>query len=280
MPSPIPPHMSRRSRILTVVKSLLLTTVLVVGTGIIIALIYRYTFGRNQALIFGAIGIWIVLAYIVIPRLHRRLTKLYLPNYYIGRTRTAEGLLGDPVNLAFIGKKRDLIKAMERAGWTRADDLNLRSTLKMITHSLMRKSYPHAPVSSLFLFSNKQSFAFQQEVGGNTSKRHHIRFWRTPRGWYLPGGFKADWLAAATFDRSVGFSIYTFQITHKIEANIDTERDFVIRSLRSASPAIQVEIHKHFASAYHDRNGGGDLIQTDGAMPFLTLPDYSRTEGL
>jgi len=268
-----PPQMSRRAHLLTVIKSILLTAVLVIGTWVIIALIYRYTFGRSQSLIFGAIGIWIVLAYVTIPRLHRRLTKLYLPDYYIGRTRTGDGLLGDPINLTFIGKKKALIKAMEQAGWIRADKLTLRTAVKMVTHSLMRKSYPNAPVSSLFLFSNKQDFAFQQEVGGSTSQRHHIRFWRSPRGWYLPGGFKADWLAAATFDRSVGFSIYTFQITHKIEANVDTERDFVIASLCKANAHVSVEVRKHFSSAYHDRNGGGDLIQTDGAMPFVTVSE-------
>lgn len=269
MANPQPPHVSRRT--LTIIKSIGLTILLFFITFFVIELIYRYTFGRNQSIVFGAIGIWIVLAYITIPRLHRRLTKLYLPNYYIGRTRTGDGLLGDPVNLAFIGKKKDVIRAMEQAGWTKADKLSFRTALKMIVRSLTRKSYPNAPVSSLFLFSNRQSFAFQQEVGGSTSKRHHIRFWRTPRGWYLPGGFRADWLAAATYDRSVGFSMYTFQITHKIEANIDTERDYVIQTLRDADPTIDVDIHKHFASAYHDRNGGGDLIQTDGAMPFVSI---------
>lgn len=268
-----PPQVSRHTHSLTLLKSIILTAILISGTIIVIELIIRYTFGRNVSLVFGAIGIWIVLAYVTIPRLHRRLTKLYLPNYYIGRTRTGDGLLGDPVNLAFIGKRRDIIRAMERAGWTKADKLTLASATKMIVRSITRKSYPNAPVSSLFLFSNKQSFTFQQEVGGTTSKRHHIRFWRTPRGWYLPGGFRADWLAAATYDRSVGFSIYTFQITHKIDANIDIERDYVLSTLRDTHTDVIIDIHRHFSSAYHDRNGGGDLIQTDGAMPFITVPE-------
>lgn len=268
-----PPQASRRAHSLTIVKSIILTAILISATITVIELIIRYTFGRNVSMVFGAIGIWIVLAYITIPRLHRRLTKLHLPNYYIGRTRTGDGLLGDPVNLAFIGKRKDIIRAMERAGWTKADKLTLSSTVKMITRSISRKSYPNAPVSSLFLFSNRQSFTFQQEVGGTTSKRHHIRFWRTPRGWYLPGGFRADWLAAATYDRSVGFSIYTFQITHKIDANIDIERDYVLSTLRSSHADVTIDIHRHFSSAYHDRNGGGDLIQTDGAMPFITVPE-------
>lgn len=46
---------------------------------------------------------WAMVAYLVLPRVHRILTGIYLPDYFIGRTRTADGLLGDPVNLGLIG---------------------------------------------------------------------------------------------------------------------------------------------------------------------------------
>ena len=38
---------------------------------------------------------WGLLAYLVLPRLHRILTSIYVPDYFIGRTRTSDGLLGD-----------------------------------------------------------------------------------------------------------------------------------------------------------------------------------------
>ncbi len=117
---------------------------------------------------------------------------------------------------------------MKSAGWVLADDLNLKSSWGMVKSTLLRKSYPEAPVSSLFLFGNMQELAFQQEVDNNPAKRHHVRFWRTPKGgWLLPGGFGADWLGAATYDRSVGFSTLTLQITHKIEEDTDIERDYL-----------------------------------------------------
>ena len=43
---------------------------------------------------------WVLVAYLALPRIHRILTAIYLPDYFIGRARTADGLLGDPVNLA------------------------------------------------------------------------------------------------------------------------------------------------------------------------------------
>lgn len=46
---------------------------------------------------------WLVLTYLALPRLHRVLTSIYVPDYFIGRTHTTDGLLGDPVNLALQG---------------------------------------------------------------------------------------------------------------------------------------------------------------------------------
>ena len=217
------------------------------------------------------IAFWVLFTYLLLPRLHRILTVIYVPGYFIGRTRTSDGLLGDPVNIALLGHEGQVHRAMSAAGWTRADDLDLSSGRRMVTSTLTRRSYPQAPVSPLLLFDRQQDFAYQQEVGGSTSQRHHIRFWRCPEGWMLPGGYAVDWLAAGTYDRSVGLSVFTFQITHKIEANTDIERDFVVRTVTEADPETSLRVIKDFSTGYHSRNGGGDLIQTDGDLPVLDL---------
>lgn len=243
--------------------------ILVIGF-LIYKLLISYTFtDRNFAT--GLFALWLITAYLALPRLHKILTSMYVPNYYIGRARTGEGLLGDPVNLAIIASREKLIVQMEKAGWQLADNLNLRTTYKMIKATLLRRSYPSAPVSALYLFGNKQDLAFQKEVGGSTSKRHHVRFWKTPDNWFLPGGRTADWMGAATYDSKVGLSIYTFQFTHKIGENTDEERDHVIKTLQETSKSTQVQVVEHFSTGYHSRNGGGDTIRTDGSMPFIQL---------
>ena len=68
---------------------------------------------------------WALLAYLVLPRLHRILTTVYVPDYFIGRARTSDGLLGDPVNLALLGEAAQMHAAMRAAGWTRADEVTL-----------------------------------------------------------------------------------------------------------------------------------------------------------
>ncbi len=214
---------------------------------------------------------WGMLAYLALPRIHRMLTAIYVPDYFIGRTRTSDGLLGDPINLALLGDEAALHSAMQAASWTRADRVTLRTSWRIITSTITRRSYDEAPVSPLFLFGRMQDFAYQQEVAGNPAKRHHVRFWRTPDGWLLPGGTRVDWLAAGTFDRAVGFSLFTLQVTHKIDADIDIERDHIIATVLQANPAAAVTVLRDFSTGYHSRNGGGDTIRTDGDLPILDL---------
>lgn len=216
---------------------------------------------------------WVMLAYLVLPRLHRILTSIYVPDYFIGRTRTSDGLLGDPINLALVGSEAQVDAAMRRANWIRADEITFASSRRIITSTLRRRSYDEAPVSPLFLFGHQQDLAYQQEVEGNPAKRHHVRFWRTPEGWLLPGGRRVDWLAAGTFDRAVGFSLFTLQITHKIDANTDIERDHIVSTLRAADASIGVELLRDFSTGYHARNGGGDTIETDGDLPVVDVRD-------
>lgn len=231
----------------------------------------------TESFSFGWFGIlffllfWLVLAYLVLPRLHRILTTIYVPDYFIGRARTSDGLLGDPVNLAFDGDEASLHAALRAAGWTRADDVDLASSWRIVTSTVTRHSYDEAPVSPLFLFGRQQDFAYQQEVEGNPARRHHVRFWRTPEDWLLPGGRRVEWLAAGTFDRAVGFSLFTLQVTHKIDADIDIERDHIVATVIAANPAASVDVLADFSTGYHSRNGGGDTIRTDGDLPVVDV---------
>jgi hypothetical protein len=234
-------------------------------------LLFTGSFGLGWWGIAFFVLFWLVLAYLVLPRLHRILTTIYVPDYFIGRARTSDGLLGDPVNLALDGEEEQLHTALVAAGWTRADDVGLTSSLRIVSSTVTRRSYDEAPVSPLFLFGRQQDFAYQQEVEGNPARRHHVRFWRTPDGWPLPGGRRVDWLAAGTFDRAVGFSLFTLQVTHKIDADTDVERDHIVTTVLAANPAARVDVLRDFSTGYHSRNGGGDTIRTDGDLPVIDV---------
>jgi len=255
--------------VLWVKRLILFGASLAIGYEVYRIILTRFVRGEFRIGMF--LLLWIITAYVLLPRVHRFLTKLYVPDYFIGRVRTIDGLLGDPVTIAFNGSPAQLEKVFKDAGWAVADPITFKTSWKMVTTSLLRRSYPTAPVSSLFLFGHKQDIAFQKEVNGNPHARHHIRFWHTPDQWWLPGGTKVDWLGAATYDRRIGFSLWTGQITHKIAEKTDEERDFTWQSLEP--DAIAVQHLKHFMSAYRDRNGGGDNIVTDGTLVIVTIKD-------
>lgn len=240
------------------------------GFYLLYKLLLEQTFDGSKQLIPLFI-LWVVSAYVVIPRIHRTLSKYYLPNYFVGRIRSPSGFLSDPINLAILSNEDKLHKAMQASGWVLADRLAANTFISTVYASVFRKSYKSAPVGNMYLFNRKQDFAYEIEVDGSPNKRHHIRFWRTPLGWYLPGGHEADWLAAATYDTGVGIKLATGQIDHFIHENIDDERDFVVEGLEKSGLVKKLQIIKHFTNAYHDKNNGGDRIKTDGSLPFMTL---------
>ena len=226
---------------------------------------------------------WVLLAYVGLPRLQEVLSKVYVPDYFIGRSLTEVGVLGDPINLALDGSEADIHAAMAKAGWVRAEELTIGSSWRIVLSSVLRRPYPEAPVSSLFLFGQRQAFAYQQEVNGNASQRHHVRFWPVPDGWKLPGGFQVEWLAAATYDRAVGISLFTLQVTHRVDSDIDIERDYVINTVRYVVPEASLRVITEYSSAFTTRNGGGDVVRTDGSLPILDLtrlqaPEPDRVE--
>lgn len=260
----------RRFLVYDLVSSAFIVLALVLALWLAVILLVESLVSGWLGLLY-AVLFWGLLAYLALPRLYQVITTVFLPDYFIGRSRTADGILGDPINLAVNGSAEDVHAAMQRAGWTLADEITLRSSLAIIASSVLRRSYPNAPVSPLFLFDRRHAFAYQQEVDGNAAQRHHIRFWQTPPDWLLPGGHRVSWLADATYDRKVGLAGFTGQVTHKVDANIDIERDYVVNTVRYADPQCGVEVLQDFSTSYHGRNGGGDLIYTDGNLPILDV---------
>ena len=65
--------------------------------------------------------------------------------------------------------------------------------------------------------------------------------------------------------------MFTLQITHKIDADIDVERDYIVESAERADPAVVVDVLSDFTTSYHSRNGGGDSVYTDGNLPVIDV---------
>jgi hypothetical protein len=84
------------------------------------------------------------------------------------------------------------------------------------------------------------------------------------------GGRRVDWLAAGTFDTSVGLSLFTLQVTHRIDADTDVERDHIVATLRTGEPAVRVDVIADFSTATTPATAA-DSIRTDGDLPVVDV---------
>jgi len=175
-------------------------------------------------------------AYLFVPAIWQRFERRHPTLDDIPRiTHTRSGIPGDPLNVALIGTATDVKKIMLAAKWYPADPLTMRSCLAIASATVLRRTYDDAPVSNLYLWGRKEDLAFEQPVGHDPRQRHHVRFWRSDE--FDPDG-RPLWVGSATYDKKVGLSHTTGQITHHIAADVDAERDtcFVISNRPAAWP--------------------------------------------
>jgi len=183
-------------------------------------------------------------------------------------TRTAQGIPGDPINVGLVGDNKDVLCAMQAAGWFPADPVTLRSSIEIAGSVLLDRPYRDAPVSPLFYLDRREDFAFEKPDGRSADHRHHVRFWQVlDRGQEQ----RPVWLGAVTYDRSVGVSHYTGAITHHIGPDVDAERKLLATDLESAGMVDAKYQVTGIGPTMTGRNGGGDPYYTDGEVWILRL---------
>ena len=225
------------------------------------------------AVVFG----YTLLAYLALPALWRHHEHQRKLADFPMVTRTAQGIPGDPINVGLIGDKRDVLCAMQAAGWYPADPVTLRSSIEIAGSVLLDRPYRQAPVSALYYLNRREDFAFEKPVGGSADRRHHVRFWKV-----LEDGQEKRpvWLGDATYDRGVGVSHYTGAVTHHIAADIDAERGLLAADLDAARVVEAKYQVTGVGLTLTGRNGGGDPYYTDGEVWVLRLvPDCQKRTG-
>ncbi len=191
-------------------------------------------------------------------------------------TRTAQGIPGDPINVGLIGNEKDVLCAMNAAGWFPADPVTFKSSIEIAGSVLLDRPYQDAPVSPLYYLDRREDLAFEKPEGKSADRRHHVRFWKV-----LDKGEEQRpvWLGDAAFDRGVGVSHYTGAITHHIDADIDAERKTLTDDLEAAGMVDAKYQVTGVGPTLAGRNGGGDLYYTDGEVWMLRLVEdcHKRT---
>jgi hypothetical protein len=123
-------------------------------------------------------------------------------------------------------------------------------------------------VSSLFYDGRREDLAFEKPDGRSADRRHHVRFWEA-----LKQGEegRSVWLGSVTFDRGVGLSRYTGQVTHHISPNVDAERDGLTDDLKAAKVVEGIYEVSGIGPTLNGRNGEGDPYYTDGEIEISRL---------
>ena len=144
------------------------------------------------------------------------------------RVTNAEGRDGDMLNLIFKAREEDLQEAFAQAGW-----LKVEKAKRLIFWHLLRQRghYTKLPMDRLYVFGRAQDYSYAlPDPLSIVARRHHLRIWKTGR---VVDGVPL-WVAAATHDISIQFVKHKFRLTHRIDPNVDAERDFIAGNLSEA----------------------------------------------
>lgn len=219
--------------------------------------------------IFAALLIvYLTLAYVVLPALWTHHEHEPGLASFSMVTRTGADIPGDPLNVGLVGSKEGILRAMQAAGWFPADAITLRSSIDIVGSVVLDRPYHDAPVSPLYYDGKKEQLAFEKPDGKSADRRHHVRLWLV-----LEKGTdgRPVWLGSVTFDRGVGLSHDTGQVTHHIGPDIDAERGLLMRDLRQAGMVEAFFQISGVGPTLLAWNGEGDRYYTDGEIDVARL---------
>ena len=173
----------------------------------------------------------------------------------------------DPTNVLLIGTEDQITTAFAAAGWTQASPVSLRQRIKWIRAAAELHGYRAGPMSSL-LFRNAEPAMSWEKSLNDVSKRHHVRIWEAGE-WQ---GQKL-WIGAATRDIDFAYFRPGQKLTHRIDANIDQERDKVAYDLAFTTCSNLLDWTGRPDFPRVSKNGTGDLIITDTRVAVIGLRD-------
>jgi LssY C-terminus len=176
------------------------------------------------------------------------------------------GRSSDLTNVLFIGSHDQLVTAFAAAGWTQADSASVRHRITWIRAVAERRGDEAAPMSPLLLNGAEPDMSWEKGLN-DVSKRHHIRMWREAASW----DGQQMWIGAATRDIDFAYWRPGGRLTHRIEENVDQERDKVAYDLAFTSCGNILDWAAREDLPRSARNATGDPITTDGRMVVIEM---------
>ncbi len=184
------------------------------------------------------------------------------------RVHDHAGNLGDMVNFIIVSSQDLAQAALQAADWHVADVDSKEAGLKAVINTYQKKDYLEMPMSHLYLFDRMQDFGYEQaQAYAVVASRHHFRLWKAPFTW----NGETIWVGAGTHDIGFEKDIRTGKLTHKIDPEVDNERENIAQSLEKSGKVKSTTYYLPPNPVQEARNASGGGYHSDGRLLVIFL---------
>ena len=184
-----------------------------------------------------------------------------------------QGNPGDMVNFLILGSESAMQNVFTTAGWVKVDPDVKDTVLHGILDSISKDSYLTMPMSQLYLFGRPQDYGWAHaEPISVVRSRNHLRIWKAP---FLVNG-ETLWVGAATHDIGFERDQRNNSVTHKIDPDIDLERDYVEKTLASTGLVAAITHFLPQSPLQEAKTATGGSFHSNGQVLVLKLSDAGK----
>ena len=183
---------------------------------------------------------------------------------------------GDLVNFVLVGDQQQVAAAFRAAGWVVADKTKGDAVVGAVLATLGKQVYTAVPMSTLYLFGRPQDFGYSRAQAVQVAEeRDHFRIWQTP---FQGPQQEILWAGAGTHDIGIERDQRTPKgITHKIDPDVDKERDFIGATLQQAGWVQAVAYLDRPTQVRETKTATGGDIKSDGRTLVIVLKPVAET---
>lgn len=175
---------------------------------------------------------------------------------------------GDMVNFVIVGTEDRAKAALDAADWHLADVDSKKAGLNAIMNTYEKKDYLEMPMSHLYLFDRMQDFAYEQAHAYSVvASRHHFRMWKAPFTW----NGETVYVGAGTHDIGFEKDVRGGHLTHKIDPEVDGERENIAQSLDKSGKVKSMTYYLPPEPVQDAKNASGGGYHSDGRLLVVFL---------
>jgi hypothetical protein len=185
-----------------------------------------------------------------------------------------DGNAGDMVNFLIIGDEEQMKNVFTTAGWVKVDAGVPETVLAGFIASMSKESYLTMPMSQLYLFGRPQDYGWAHaEPITVVASRNHLRVWKAP---FTVNG-QMLWVGAATHDIGFEKDQRNNGLTHKIDPDIDLEKDYVQKTLSSTGMVAEVTHFTPKQPMLEAKTATGGSFHSNGQVLVMKLSEAAKT---